>query len=342
MPFMGKEQILWSAELFDSFLGRLAPLRNNSAYPEPVVTAFLVHRFFDDDEGGQTFPVYPHEGVTLAQFELLVRMLRDRGFQFIHPRDIAVGALPSGPLALLTFDDGYADNLRILDILERYDAKAALFVSVAHVRDGERFWPDALWIGGHARRWPRHALFRESRRLVRLPHDQVVAFLREQFGPDALKPHSFEDRPLNEAELRSMAASPLIEIGCHAFHHTTLSPRPVDYAHAELAQAVAYIKRVCGSAPCAIAYPNGAYSGRLIRLCRDFGFEIGLTIEPRPNTKASLASPEGRMKLGRFTLSGRRNMERQVNSTQIPASLMRALYRARSHRTPDLSEAAWV
>jgi peptidoglycan/xylan/chitin deacetylase (PgdA/CDA1 family) len=57
--------------------------------------------------------------------------------------DDAVARLASGandePAAVLTFDDGYKDNVWAVEYLRYYDIPAAFFVSIGHVRDGRPF-----------------------------------------------------------------------------------------------------------------------------------------------------------------------------------------------------------
>jgi len=57
---------------------------------------------------------------------------------------VAAGDPPAGAVAL-TFDDGYADNLRhALPALERAGVPATLFVATGHVASGAGFWWDAV------------------------------------------------------------------------------------------------------------------------------------------------------------------------------------------------------
>jgi peptidoglycan/xylan/chitin deacetylase (PgdA/CDA1 family) len=342
VPFPGKEKLLSGAERVDAWLSTM--LRENGRVGDgDTITAFLFHRFFHDQELDNGPGVYPHERVTVSIFDSFVGQLRERGFGFVLPREIASGNLPRGRSAILTVDDGYADNLRMLDVLERHRAKAVLFVSAKHVQKNVRFWPDALWIGAHTSGRPRMQLAKATRQLITLPPDEVGQSLRDWFGKDILKPREFIDRPLSPDELRKLARSPLIEIGSHAYDHTTLSPRPADFVRDQLRRSSDYLEELTGYRPVSLAYPNGAYSEGLIQLARECGFTTGFTIEARNNRRADLSDHDSRMRLGRFTVSGLRNIERQLSSAQARVSLSRTLYGLRSHRTPP-SEArdGWV
>ena len=74
--------------------------------------------------------------VTIRQLDAQLSYLIRSGFQFIHVRDLLSGApLPKRPV-LLTFDDGYVDNLEYAQpVLRRHGAKATIFVVTAYAGD---------------------------------------------------------------------------------------------------------------------------------------------------------------------------------------------------------------
>src|SRR3546814_18990827 len=109
---------------------------------------------------------------------------------------------------MITVDDGYADNLRLLDLLERYDAKAALFISPANVIEQKRFLPDALGIGAkrtasapreEARLWNRVTLMHSTESATPLHH---------MFGPDSCRQPGALDRPLKGREWKTTDRRP--------------------------------------------------------------------------------------------------------------------------------------
>ncbi len=227
---------------------------------------------------------------------------------------------------MLTVDDGYADNLRILPVLERWGAEAVFLISGAHVGNGLRFWPDALYAGAARAGWSVRARRRALGRLRLMRYEEAVRCLEGWFGEDVMTTPGDLGRPMTVAELRALASSPHVEIGSHAYHHTVLTPRPERFVHDELERSIDFLTAIVGQRPMTISYPNGLYSETLKARCRRLGFGVGLTIEAR-------ASPlrEGRpvgdlMQLGRFTVSGGRRLDRQLASAVMARSAMRALY----------------
>ena len=74
--------------------------------------------------------------VTPQQLDQQLGYLVGAGFHFIHARDLLSGnSLPERPL-LLTFDDGYVDNLEHAQpVLQRHGAKATIFIVTAYAGD---------------------------------------------------------------------------------------------------------------------------------------------------------------------------------------------------------------
>jgi peptidoglycan/xylan/chitin deacetylase (PgdA/CDA1 family) len=85
--------------------------------------------------------------VTPRHFAEHLEVLRKHGY--LLPLQKLVGSLKDGGLprrsAVITFDDGYADNLiNAKPILEKYDAPATVFVTSGYVGRGREFWWDEL------------------------------------------------------------------------------------------------------------------------------------------------------------------------------------------------------
>jgi peptidoglycan/xylan/chitin deacetylase (PgdA/CDA1 family) len=111
--------------------------------------------------------------VTPTNFEKHLEVLRSTRARVMHLRDLARG-LRSGRVpvhsVVITFDDGYVDNLmHARPLLEKYEAPATVFVASGYLGSDEEFWWDSLErvflaanelpsslemvIGGEQKRW---------------------------------------------------------------------------------------------------------------------------------------------------------------------------------------------
>jgi peptidoglycan/xylan/chitin deacetylase (PgdA/CDA1 family) len=130
------------------------------------VLIFLYHRVFKPETDPQLLCVSPLHFSEHIEFLACHRLLLSV--------DQLADALEAGEApergVVVTFDDGYVDNLReALPILARHEAPAAFFVTAGYVGRGREFWWDELerillWpgdlpeelrssVGGKTRRW---------------------------------------------------------------------------------------------------------------------------------------------------------------------------------------------
>lgn len=222
--------------------------------------------------------------VSAENFAEHLRWLR-AACRLIGPREF-LGQLGRGPLAgvaldggrprvLVTFDDGYADNvLHALPILTENGAQAILFATSGAVGSTEAFWWDALEqivYRGHpsASGWrladvaipadlPPAEAYTALHRLV-LPLDSqsraaALADLADQAGVTTrADEHS---RPVTRDELLAWAAAGC-DIGAHTRTHVQLSAQRDDQVTLEISGARRDLQQLTGLAIDTLAYPFG-------------------------------------------------------------------------------------
>ena len=213
----------------------------------------------------------------------------------------------SRPVAAVTFDDGYLDNLTVAKpILEHHAVPATVFVITGFTGRREGFWWDRL----------AHALLGDEplptrleipggpagfefadpglveagargRRARRRLHDRLWSWLCDQ--PDRDKSRAIEalerwsgrmpvddpgGRPMTADELRHLVAGGLVDVGAHTVTHPRLSRLPRAAQAAEIASSREQCRAVLGRDPVAFSYPNGDYAVESVALVRQAGFSI--------------------------------------------------------------------
>lgn len=183
--------------------------------------------------------------------------------------ELVDGTLRSAPRqrsVVLTFDDGYADNLAAAQpIVAGLELPMTIFVTGDPIIRGERFWWDELvellWqpadrprtvtveVDGRARSFP---LFTEQqrakacaqlhRRLRPLEQDERRGILDGIAAQLAAQPASGGGRPLTTAELKELADLPGVTIGAHTMQHRALSSMPPAERLAELRESRRFIQ----------------------------------------------------------------------------------------------------
>ena len=93
------------------------------------VRILLYHRVNERDQDGLTL----HPDI----FEKHLSWLRSQGYQFLSGQEFTVKAAlpaPSKRMVLITFDDGYLDNLQVVvPILKKHQARAVLFLTTGMI-----------------------------------------------------------------------------------------------------------------------------------------------------------------------------------------------------------------
>jgi peptidoglycan/xylan/chitin deacetylase (PgdA/CDA1 family) len=288
----------------------------------PAVVGLLFHKIFKDQAEIDQNHVIPLEGATVEHFRRLIAFYSENDYQFITCDDVLEGLKPERNYALLSFDDGYANNLRVLPVLKEFGAKATIFVTTAFVEQQKAFWWDVLFRERHRRNTPNNEILREKRTLRYKPCDEIEAYLRKEFGPDILSPLGELDRPLSEKELCALSDGNDIEIGNHTVDHGYLTTLDRKQCEAQIAKSQDYLERTTGRRPRSIAYPFGDYDSEVVDIAASQGLELGLTCEPYRNHLPLQDSPN--LTLGRFQPFADSLFLERCNDCRMDFSLMRS------------------
>lgn len=207
-------------------------------------------------------------------------------------------ALPPRPV-LVTFDDGYRDNLTVAaPILAEHGILPVIFLATDHIGVDTPFWWDraaAVFAAAGpgeadlpllgpvawddpavaARRWitaakevPDPVMRRALADLVARLDGAAVA------GPEHL---SWEEVAL--------LADRGVTFGAHTRRHAILPALADDDARAEITGSVQAVAAAIGAPPTAFAYPNGRavdVDDRIVAFARDAGIAMAFTLVPGP------------------------------------------------------------
>ncbi len=207
------------------------------------------------------------------------------------------GSLPARP-AVITFDDGYADNRTVaLPILQAHGLTATFFIATGFL-DGGRMWNDTLietvrlargpvldltTVGLDA--YPVDSIERRQATIHALiPRLKYLEPVERQRQVDAIAARAGVDLPndlmLTSSQLREMARAGMT-IGGHTVHHPILATLSDDQALAEMVNGRRRLEEIIGVPVDLFAYPNGKpdedYNAAHVRLAREAGFEAAVS-----------------------------------------------------------------
>jgi peptidoglycan/xylan/chitin deacetylase (PgdA/CDA1 family) len=236
------------------------------------------------------------------QFEQHVAFLA-REYHPIRLRELVAGLQGSAPLpdraVVLTFDDGYRNNLALAaPILRHHGVPATFFVTTGLIGTNRWMWAYELehmfhrYPLKHLRKSVRHptiaylcsqglpsrvAMVACVEYLKSVPHAElleVMGQLRERL-PVELDP---ENRFLSWDEVRRLRDDGF-EIGAHTETHPILPRLPLEEVERELAACRDTLERELGARSPLFAYPNGSTSRAVTERVGRF-FEAAVTTRP--------------------------------------------------------------
>jgi peptidoglycan/xylan/chitin deacetylase (PgdA/CDA1 family) len=247
----------------------------------------------------------PFQGLEITPdfLDAVVTHLKKRGYEIIpiaEMRQRVKEADASKPFAVLTFDDGYKDNVEFaLPILKRHQAPFTVFATTGFADGTAPLWwleiADAVASG--------RALHVGSRVFsTQSDQDKIIAFdalahaYREQPGMQQAqfvrdlvaqsgieKPQFAKELCLDWNELRQLSEEPLCTIGAHTATHPLLAKMPSDVARAEMEESKSLLEKRLGCSVAHIAYPVGdklAAAEREFQLAAEIGYETAVTTRP--------------------------------------------------------------
>jgi len=268
-----------------------------------LITIFVHNLFLDTAEIERNLAC-PQQCLTVAQLERAINYFQSVGYRFVSPVEIIAGLAPKGRHVLLTFDDGYFNNLRALPLMESYAVPALFFVPARMIQDGTAYWWDELYRTRRGQGCSHEEAGAEIHPLAMRPTEEVMQQLAGKLGVREFRAVTDVDRLFSPQELRAFAAHPLVFIGNHGCLHEYLPAYPEQEARRAISEAQQLIHEMTGKPPLAIAYPVGAYSEQIIQFAKDAGLRLGFGTDARKEYVPKLGEDNRAMRLGRHTLWG--------------------------------------
>jgi peptidoglycan/xylan/chitin deacetylase (PgdA/CDA1 family) len=297
----------------------------NSTHEAGTLLSFLFHGLFKNNEELQSGMSDPQQGITVEMFRGFISHFKESSYTFISPSEILEGLNPAGKYVLITFDDGYFNNIRALPVLEEFNVPAVFFISTDHVKQAKSFWWDVVFREAKRRGQTDSEVHRTLARYKKLKTEVVESELTRVYGKDALRPVSDVDRPFSSDELRRFSRHKHIFLGNHTRDHAILT----NYSESEVRQQIGAaqndIREMTGQTPMMIAYPSGSYSEEIESAALAAGLPLGVSVRPGRNRLPLKTQTAQTTTLKRYTLWGNRGIEQQCRGSRSGISFYRFL-----------------
>jgi len=232
--------------------------------------------------------------------------------------------LSKKPAAVITFDDGYSGNNRVLlPIVRSMDLPVTVFVASKAIEDGILYWYDRIInalqggapIALDLKRFARGAYrinrcrgaenWREIERLLSDlkaldPRARVAAVETILAGLAHPKDMPYSLRSLSHEELVEMSGCPLMTIGAHSHCHNILTQLSGEEVGESVKTSKDLLEEWTGYRMRYFSYPNGNFDDGVVDIIRDLGFECAFTAVSRPWSREDSVFTIPRIGIGRY------------------------------------------
>lgn len=234
----------------------------------------LLNKFFIPFRNRQILSVYFHNPSPIV-FERVIKHLSKKGYKFIPLKqfeEIIRTKQLDQKIAVITIDDGFKNNLKLLNIIKKYDVYTTIFVTTSAVKEGN-FWFEFVGDEGQSKA----AVTREKNRLKKLDENRFIVEITELKA----KKHLIRTA-ITEQELIELDNSPLVEIESHTVTHPSLPYISEEAQRNELLESKLILEKLTNKKINYFAYPMGDYTERLKILAKESGYKLCFSCETVP------------------------------------------------------------
>lgn len=223
----------------------------------------LLHLLRILDKKNRTLIIAYHT-VDQTNFEKQIKFLH-KYYNVISFDDIDNPKINSkkGKKIIITFDDGYKNNLDIAyPILKKYDIPATIYVTTEFIEKNTYAWWDRILNSNTKLNLPE---------LKNNSPQNIEKFVFQKTGlkPNSKKPSKYKF--MNWMELKQI--SDIFTIGSHTVTHPILTQIPIRLAKNEIQNSKSIIEKKLKIKVNHFAYPNGNFNEKLINLVKENGYK---------------------------------------------------------------------
>lgn len=252
---------------FKSIYYKLNKLKNRLLYGKPVLVA-MYHRTSNEVRSELQYLT-----VDLVSFEKQLHYFKEN-YQILRLSDDWSSLKKTG--IVITFDDGYADNLaNALPLLEKYEIPATIFVTTLNINTKKEFWWDRFvfdynfcnqffYLPDVKEKASKetHSFSDLNKLIGKLSNEEKEIWFLDFESLNKIPFHDNEDfRSLSYEELKRLSEHPLIDIGIHTHNHYPFGNLSYEEQKKELSFSIEKLDKLIAKSVKYLALPHGSYNG---------------------------------------------------------------------------------
>jgi peptidoglycan/xylan/chitin deacetylase (PgdA/CDA1 family) len=182
--------------------------------------------------------------------------------QFVMAQKDLSDKLPKKSL-IITIDDGNYQNYDLFEIIKKYNIPVTIFLCSGLVDTSRHFWF-------------RTGISTQEREMIKHYSDRQRLLFLSKYAFNERK--EYETRhALSKQEIEEMMQ--IVDFQSHTIFHPILTKCTDQRSYEEIAGSKIELERKYNLNIYAIAYPNGNYSDREVKIAAKCGYECGLTTD---------------------------------------------------------------
>ena len=243
---------------------------------------FYFHGLFKSDKEKMLNHIDPQHNMTVDQFVDFIDYFLSKNYIFVLPEDLS-GLENNKRYAMITFDDGYFNNLRAIEILNRYKIPGVFFISTKNITENKAYWWDIIYKYRSKQGVSIANIQKEQGWLKTFKYSWIDDYILKTFGMEAFIPWSDLSRPFTTNEIKELASNSYVSFANHTHNHSILTNYNKEEVKGELNLSNKILRELTGVSPMAIAFPNGNFSQMVLEATEEEGFRYAFTTEPARN-----------------------------------------------------------
>lgn len=285
------------------------------------VTVLMYHEVLEDEHDVDAWTV-----VRASEFRKQMEYMKSH--YDVISLDAACGVIRDGgqlnsKYAVVTFDDGYSGNHRVvLPVMAALDLPFTVFCATKPIEQREMYWWDKIICSAMAckrklmlrdmllgtydfstgvigeSRWNEmHRLLTDLKNVERKRREHIVRAIASQID-EAQQPCLLQ--PMTPDQVRELADTGLATIGAHSHTHDILTQLTPVEARENILRSKEYLEAWTGRRIDYFSYPNGDYSRALMRAVERVGFQAAVSTDERAWRRTDDIYAIPRIGIGRF------------------------------------------
>lgn len=215
-----------------------------------------------------------------GNFEKQIKFL-NRYFKFVYPEVFFKNETQNALNVLITFDDGYKDNVTIASpILEAYNAKAVFFVVTDYIGTKQWLWHDKVRYLAIANKIDG---IEAEHTLKMMNAGQTVAQTYRNKIEELFKQCHTQGLMMTWDDVKRLKNSGF-KIGAHTANHEILQFLTRNEQHKEIRLSVNKVNEILNEGSNVFAYPNGLFNEDTLEILQEHKINYGFTTVAGLNT----------------------------------------------------------